>query len=494
VYVTNTASAIGIGVAIDYALFVVTRYREELRRGRSVAGAVAVSVGTSGRAVALSGATVIVALFGMFIVNVQAFRSMAIGCMTVVAVAVVGALTLMPAVLAVLGRRIDRWRVPFLGRDRRQDGERFWHRWALSIMRRPWVYLIASLAVLLTLAAPLLSIQLGQSGSAILPPGESPRVASEQMAQAFGPGVAGPLEIVVRTPGAAGQAGVARLIGELRADPAVAAVTAPGRAAGLTRVSVIAKFPPESKDTEALVRRVRQTYVPAAGLSGSALVGGETAFNLDLENEIAGHLPEVIGVVLLLSFILLMMAFRSLLLPLKAIIMNLLSVAAAYGLMVALFQWGWAEGPLGFQSQGFIDVWVPMFLFSILFGLSMDYEVFLMSRIREEYGRTGSNEQAVARGLESSARTITSAALIMVTVFAAFATSRLVPFKEMGFGLAAAVLIDATIVRTVLVPSAMKLMGDWNWWMPSWLDRWLPRIALETQSEPVVQTPELETV
>jgi RND superfamily putative drug exporter len=534
VYVTNTASVIGIGVGIDYALFVVTRFREELRRGRTVADAIPRTLATSGRSVTLSGLTVIVALFGMFLVNIQAFRSMAIGSMSVVAVAVLGAITLVPAVLSLLGHRVDKLRIPFLARQA-VPGEGFWHRWALSVMRRPISYAVLSLVVLLALAAPLFSMRLGQSGPRTLPAGEGPRLANEMLATGFGSGVTGPVEIVVRTPGGAGSAenlaAIDRLSARLAADPRVDSVTSlttlvPGgtlqayralyanglsglpadvgataarladwrKGADVALVTVVSKDSPETPAAEALIGRIRDRIVPSAGLSGRALVGGETAFNLDLERSITGRLPFVVLTVLTLSFILLVMAFRSLVLPLKAIVMNLLSVGAAYGLMTAIFQWGWGERILGFTSEGNISVFIPMFLFSILFGLSMDYEVFLMTRIREEYQRTGSNELAVAHGLESSARAITSAALIMVTVFAAFSTSRLVPFKEMGFGLAAAVFIDATIVRTVLVPAAMKLMGDWNWWMPRWLDRVLPRIALETEEghEPAGSRPQLQ--
>jgi RND superfamily putative drug exporter len=529
VYVTNTASVIGIGVGIDYALFVVTRFREELRRGKPIPDAISRTLETSGRAVTLSGLTVIVALFGMFLVNIQAFRSMAIGSMTVVAVAVLGAVTLVPAVLSLLGHRINKLRIPFLARET-PPGEGFWHRWALTVMRRPVVFAVLSLVVLLALAAPLFSMRIGQSGPRTLPAGEGPRVANEMLAAGFGSGVTGPAEIVVRTPGGAGSAenlaDIDRLSTRLTADPRVASVTSlttlvpgesltayqtlyakglvglPAEVAGtaarladwknggdLALVTVVGKDSPETPAAEALIDRIRDQIVPAAGLPGRAIVGGETAFNLDLEHAISGRLPFVVLTVLTLSFILLVMAFRSLVLPLKAIVMNLLSVGAAYGLMTAVFQWGWGQHILGFTSEGNISTFVPMFLFCILFGLSMDYEVFLMTRIREEYHKTGSNELAVAHGLESSARAITSAALIMVTVFAAFATSRLVPFKEMGFGLAAAVLIDATIVRAILVPSAMKLMGDWNWWMPKWLDRVLPRIALESEDDEEPATP-----
>jgi putative drug exporter of the RND superfamily len=523
VYVTNTASVVGIGVGIDYALFVVTRFREELGRGRPVAEAVPITLATSGRAVALSGATVIVALAGMFLVDIQAFRSMAIGSMSVVAVAVLAAITLLPAVLSLVGGWVDRLRIPVL-RPRTATGQGFWHRWAVGIMRRPWAFIAVALALLVALAVPFASIRLGQPGAAILPADESPRLAAERLAAEFGAGVTGPMEVLLDTPGGAGTRAnldrVDRLTRALRADQAVAGVQsltavlpradldvyanlyagglnrldaklAPAvaglanwdRGADLARITVVTRDAPQSEAAEGLVDRVRDRYVPAAGLAGQARVGGTTALNLDLAREISGRLPVVVLTVLALSFVLLAMAFRSLVLALQAIVMNLLSVGAAYGLIVALFQWGWGERLLGFTSEGHIEVFVPLFLFSILFGLSMDYEVFLLSRIREEYLRAGDNELAVARGLESTARTITSAALVMVTVFAAFAAGRLVPFKEMGLGLAAAVLIDATLVRTILVPAVMRLVGGYNWWMPGLVDRWLPAIALEAPDE-----------
>jgi putative drug exporter of the RND superfamily len=526
IFVTNTASIIGIGVGIDYSLFVVTRYREELKHGHSPEESVARAISSSGRAVALSGATVIVALAGLFLVDIQAFRSMAIGSMSVVAVAVLAAVTLLPAVLALAGRWVDRLRVPFVKEPGIVSETGFWHRWAMLVMRRPWSALAASSLVLFTLAAPFFSIRLGQPGPDVLPADEQPRVANERLADEFGPGITGPVDIVVTADrGVTNPEMLARidaLTKRLRIDPAVAsvqsltsvlpsveqtaAVLAGGfdalpaqlrpafeqlanwdKGADIAHITVVPAGAPESEMAEDLVDRIREDVIPASGLTGVAQVGGATAFNLDLAREISDRMPWVVAAVLALSFLLLMMAFRSLLLPLKAIVMNLLSVGAAYGLIVALFQWGWAENVLGFTSNGHIEVFVPLFLFSILFGLSMDYEVFLMSRMREEYLRTGSNQLAVARGLEGTARTITSAAIVMVTVFVAFAAARVLPFKEMGVGLAAAVLIDATIVRTVLVPAAMRLMGDWNWWMPRWLDRLLPKIALETsEPEPAV--------
>jgi putative drug exporter of the RND superfamily len=276
--------------------------------------------------------------------------------------------------------------------------------------------------------------------------------------------------------------GTARLDPALR--PVVAGLANWDRGAGLARVTVISRDRPESAAAEDLVGRVRDDYLPAAGLAGRARVGGPTALDVDITAQLFHRLPLIVAAVLTLSFLLLACAFRSLLLPLKAVVMNLLSVGAALGVLVAVFQWGWGQQLLGFTSERHLGQLTPLFLFCVLFGLSMDYEVFLLSRMREEYLRSGSNELGVARGLEATARTITAAALVMVTVFAAFAAGRLVSFKEIGFGLAVAVLIDATIVRIVLVPAAMKLMGAWNWWLPSALDRWLPRVHLEADEAP----------
>jgi RND superfamily putative drug exporter len=534
IFATNTASVIGIGVGIDYALFIVTRFREELRRGHASAEAVPHTMASAGRAVALSGATVIVALAGMFLVDIQAMRSMAVGAMLAVALVVAAALTLLPAVLAVLGPRVDHLHLP-RSRTLRPRREGFWHRWATAVMRRPWAFLLTSLAALAVLSAPVAAMRLGQTGAGSMPRGEQPRVALERLATSFGAGVVGPIEIVVDTPGGATASAnldrIRRLTGLLRADPAVAQVSSLGaippaalaggiarldpalrpvvaglanwdRGAGLARVTVISQGRPESQAAEDLVGRVRNRYLPAAGLAGRARVGGTTALDIDITAQLFHRLPLIVAAVLALSFLLLACAFRSLLLPLKAVSMNLLSVGAALGVLVAVFQWGWGERWLGFTSEQHLGQLTPLFLFCVLFGLSMDYEVFLLSRMREEYLHSGSNELGVARGLEATARTITAAALVMVTVFGAFASGRLVSFKEIGFGLAAAVLIDATIVRIVLVPAAMKLMGAWNWWLPGALDRWLPRVQLEPDepptrerdSEPVPARPATEQV
>ncbi len=488
IYVTNIASVIGIGVGIDYALFMVTRFREALRAGRPPKDAVIESVATSGRSVTVSGLTVVVALAGMFLVDIQGFRSMAVGTMVVVTLAVLASLTLLPAVLTLVGARIDRFAIrrPVRARHRVSG----WRVWTMRVMRSPIRYLFASLAALLLLAAPLTGIVLGQPSADTLPADSPPRAALDLLSEGFGPGAVGPVEIVIPTPGGAGDpenvARIGSLTQALAADPGVAGVLSlavPGidpaplisGDGALTRVVVVGADNPQSDAGQELVRRIRAEILPAAGIE-DGLVGGQGASDLDLTDEIVARMPWVIGGVLALSFLLLVVALRSIILPLKAIVMNLLSVAAAYGVVVALFQWGWGAGLLGFVPEGFIQAFVPLFLFSVLFGLSMDYEVFLMTRMREEWERTGDNQQAVTRGLERTGRTVTSAALIMVVVFAAFTGSRLLAFKAMGFGLAAAVLIDATVVRVVAVPATMRLLGRWNWWIPRWLDRILPHL------------------
>jgi RND superfamily putative drug exporter len=467
---------------------------------------------TSGKAVFVSGLTVVVALSGTQLVNLAAFRSMGFGAMIAVGVALLAALTLLPALLGFVGMKINSLR---LGR-RTADGEsRLWHRWATAIMRRPWPALIACVLVLGVLALPALHLRLGSSGPSILPPDAGPRVAAEITADAFGQGQVAPVQVVVTDPRGLTGEGFADLyatVGRIAQDPEVVRVDSiasvlPGApveqaqafvsspeagpvvgpllADGGTKtlVSVITRHGAQSEESDDYVLRLR-SLLPAVLPGGvRAAVGGSPGLNVDINHEMQGKLVPVVGLVLVLSFLVLLVFLRSVLLPLKAIVMNTLSVLAAYGLVVFIFEDGHFQDFMGFESTGIVDSFIPLFLFCILFGLSMDYEVFLLARIREEYLRTGDNTEAVGWGLEHTARIITSAAAIMVTVFGAFAFARLVPIKEMGFGLAAAVFLDATIIRIVLVPATMRLMGTWNWWLPGWLDRLLPKVSLEGERE-----------
>jgi RND superfamily putative drug exporter len=515
IFTQNVASMVGIGVGIDYSLFILTRFRESLRSGRDTEDAVAEAIGTSGKAVFVSALTVVVALSGTSLVNIAAFKSMGWGAMIAVALAAAAALTLLPALLGMLGRRVDAVRL-----RRRPAGEsRMWHRWATLVMRRPWAALAASLVVLGFLAIPAAHLRLGSSGPSILPADASPRVASEIVAGAFGEGAVAPVQIVLNDPAvvtAGGFRQVWDISHRVAKDPEVVGVDSlatlcsprdcPGQtyaqarnfAASLplsanaairdrylakagheTIISVVTRHGPQSDEAGDFVRRTRLLLPSLLPSGGTAWVGNDAGLNVDINDEVGGKLVPVVALVMVLSYLVLMLFFRSLLLPLKAVLMNTASVLAVYGLLVFVFQEGHLEGLLSFTSPGHIESFLPLFLFCILFGLSMDYEVFLLARISEEYLRTGDNTEAVGWGLEKTASIITSAAAIMVTVFGAFAFASLIPIKSMGFGLAMAVLIDATLVRVVLVPAAMRLMGRWNWWLPRWLDRLLPKVTLE---------------
>jgi len=511
IFAQNVASMIGIGVGIDYSLFILNRYREGLRAGLEPADAVAEAIATSGKAVFVSGLTVVVALSGTQLVNLAAFRSMGFSAMIAVFFAMAAALTLLPALLGFVGRKVDS-----LSLHRRKSEEsRVWHRWATWVMRRPWPALLVTLAIVALLAAPALHLRLGSSGPSILPAGSGPRVAAEITARAFGEGQVAPVQVMVTDPRGVTGAGFAdlyRLAGEIAKDPEVARVDSvatlvPGAPveqaqAALasphvapfvkslvapdgkrTLLSVISKHGAQSQDSNDLVIRLRRELPSLLPAGDTAAVGGDPGLNVDINHEMEGKLIPVVALVLVLSFLVLLVFLRSLLLPLKAILMNTASVLAAYGLMVFVFQDGHLTGLLDFDAAHQVDSFLPLFLFCILFGLSMDYEVFLLARIREEYLRTGDNTEAVGWGLEHTARIITSAAAIMVTVFGAFAFARMLPIKELGFGLAAAVLLDATIIRVIMVPATMRLMGKWNWWLPRWLDRLLPKVSLEAAEE-----------
>jgi uncharacterized membrane protein YdfJ with MMPL/SSD domain len=444
---------------------------------------------------------VIISLAGLWMVDNQALRSMALGAMTVVAVSILTATTLLPALIAMLGDRVLPGGIvgkvgTFFRRRfyRRRTAEqaaagqnRFWRAWTARVMARPWTAIIGVAAVLLLLASPLLSLQTGTEALAQFPKNSDVRVGSEIASAQLGGGT-DPVQIVAGfegRPGPQGRAAVAGFVRELEGMRGVAPVAPPVFAAGSALIQATPKAPSESDAAAALVERLRDTVVPRSALARQAEVnvGGETARSHDVRGQIGGSMWKVVLFVLALSFVVLMVMLRSLLLPLKAVLMNLLSIGAAFGVLVAIFQWGRLDGFLGFESQGALDTINVPLIFAVVFGLSMDYEVFLMSRIRERYMLHGDNERAVAEGLSTSARTISSAALIMTAVFAVFVLTGVPSIKELGLGCAVAIALDATLVRLILVPAAMKLMGNWNWWMPAWLDRALPDLSFEGGSE-----------
>jgi uncharacterized membrane protein YdfJ with MMPL/SSD domain len=506
VFTTNVASMIGIGVAVDYSLFVLARYREEIHAGAPPDEARRISLRTSGLAVTFSGITVIISLAGLWLVDSTTIRSMAMGAIIVVAISVLAAVTLLPVLMRMLGKRayargriatvsglvLRNWRVRARRGEStpagapRRDG--FWERWTERVTRRPVVSAVASGAVLLALAIPALSLEFGDGALRQFPKDNETRVGAELAAKTLGPGSSGPTQIVATFDSGTGStpanrealSGYAR---ELRADPAAARVQPPrisrdGRSA---LIVVEPRHDHESDQAKAFVQRLRDGADSGGGLTEVAdvQVGGATAFNEDFTHLVSGSMWKILVFVLAFSYLVLLALLRSVLLPLKAVLMNLLSVAAAYGVLVAVFQWGWADGFLGFQSLGYIQAMTPPFLLAIVFGLSMDYEVFLLSRIRERHDATGDTRLAVVQGLRASAKTISSAALIMVAVFGVFALTGVPAIKEIGLGLSVAIALDATLVRLILVPSTMEIMGKWNWWLPRSLARVLPDSSFE---------------
>jgi RND superfamily putative drug exporter len=480
---SSLAAMIGLGVGIDYSLFIVTRFREAHRAGRGVVDAAARAAETAGSAVLFAGTSVIIAISGLLLSGIWAVGVLGMAAAIVVAVTVASALTLLPALLGLLGRWIDRVRLPLLGRPGRPAATGLSARWARSVTGRPVAAAVAGTVALLVLALPVAGMRLGQSDQGSQPPGTSQRQAYDMLTAGFGPGFNGPLLVVAEVPDVIAGRRLEDLRREVAATPGVAAVSEATFNPG-GDVAVFNAMPttaPQDAATADVVHRLRDVVVPGAvaGTDLEVLVGGTTAGFLDLDRQMGERLPVVIGAVVALAFLLLMVAFRSILVPLKAAVMNLLSVGAAYGVIVAVFQWGWAKDAVGLAETVPIVSWVPMFLFAVLFGLSMDYEVFLLSRIREDYVRTGDPHGSVTRGLAATARVITAAALIMIAVFVAFVAHPEPVTKMVGLGLAAAVLVDATVVRMLLVPSLMVLMGDANWWMPRWLDRILPRVHVD---------------
>jgi RND superfamily putative drug exporter len=477
------AAMIGLGVGIDYALFVVTRYRTGLQEGLSPEQAVIASLETSGRAVFFAGCTVVISLLGMFLLGLPFIYGLALGAIGAVVLVMGSALTLLPALLGFTGLAIDRLHVPhFRGRSGDARETIAW-RWSRVVQRHPYILGGWALAVLLLLAVPFLSMHLAFTDSGNNLPSQTTRRAYDLLARGFGPGSNGPLVVAVDVPSGAAPTTVGQLQARLQQTPGVA-LAVPAQYNATKDAAVIIVIPttaPQDARTQSLVNNIRYDVVPRVtqGTGVRALVTGETAAAVDSSNHLSKRLPYVIVGVVILSFLLLMAVFRSVAVPLKAAIMNLLSVGAAYGVIVAVFQWGWLGSVVGIGKTGPIDPWVPLMMFTILFGLSMDYEVFLLSRVREEWVRTGDNATAVADGLASTARVITAAAAIMVCVFGSFVLGDIRVLKLFGLGLATAVFVDATLVRMVLVPSTMEVLGNANWWLPRWLDRVVPTLSIE---------------
>jgi uncharacterized membrane protein YdfJ with MMPL/SSD domain len=465
VYVTNMASMIGIGVAVDYSLFIVSRFRRELHDGMPQDEALRRAMSSSGTAVVFSGATVAISLAALFAIDVNALRSMAVGAIVVVCISVLASVTLLPALLSATGTRIDRFRIPLPWSTGEEGSDALWTRWARAVMHRPVTALVAGAAVMIVLSTPLLAMKTFNRGLNELPANAEVRVATERAQKLAGAGFASPVHIVVP----AAPRGLARQIAQM---PGVAAVGTPVRSSDGARwlLDVRLAVQPESQPARDVVHRIERAAGP------EALVGGSTVFDLDVQHAIFGGLWKMLLFMLAACYLVLLVLLRSVVLPLKAVLMNLLSVGASYGVLVAIFQWGWLDWT-GYNAPGYVDTIVPALVLAVTFGLSMDYEVFLLTRIRERWLAHGDNERAVAEGLVGSARIITSAAAVMVAVFAAFAVAGAPALKELGVGLAVAILLDASLVRLVIVPAAMRLLGDWNWWLPRPLERLLPARA-----------------
>ncbi len=485
-FVTSITGMIGLGVGIDYVLFIVSRYKDELHEGKNPHDATVRAISTAGRAVVFAGCTVIISMLGMFLMGLTFINGIALAGATPVFVIVLAAVTLIPAMLGFIGHNVDKWSI-HRGPAKPIGTETGWHRWSRLVQRRAWPFAIGGLVLLVVAAIPLLSLRLGFSDQGNNAKDNTTRKAYDIKASAFGPGSNAPGLIAIEAPTPEAAAVVAKLETAVRATPGVAfAAAQPFPSGKAFLINFTPTTGPQDVATEKLVHDLRKNVVApiVAGTGATAYVGGFTAGGIDFASLIGARLPLFIGVVLVLSFLLLMAVFRSILVPLKAVIMNLLSIGAAYGLIVAVFQWGWGGSLLGVGKPGPIEPWIPMMMFAIVFGLSMDYEVFLLSRIREHYDHGKDNGTAVVEGLASTARVITAAAAIMICVFLGFALGERA-IKVMGLGLATAVFIDATIVRIVMVPATMELLGDRNWWFPRWLDKAIPKLNVEGAPEPV---------
>lgn len=522
VFARNIVTMVGLGLGVDYSLFIVSRFREELAGGKTVRQVLAGTFDTAGRAVVFSGAAVVVGLAMLILFSFVFMRSLGIGGMLVAAVSVLLAITLLPAMLSIMRKKINAARV-IPARYLQAGGGRFWHGWSRLVMRHPVFFLFVSMALLVALALPVRGMKAGTPGIDNLSPQRDSRVGVELFAGKWGAGELSPVYIVIQTDSdnavwrADFRDSLAALDARLKEDPRVARVESiaelglprelPGdprqlqalirdnpvtaaqatslvNVAGGSRATMIRVIPapaPSAGETKQLVRDIRSGMLAQAGfpVAAEVLVGGGPAEAVDFTDVLASSFPYLMAAVLVITYFVLLLLFRSVILPLKAIFMNLLSVSAAFGVLVLVFQDGWGQGLLSFTPPGGIIPFVPVILFAVLFGLSMDYEVFLLSRMKEEYELSGDNEDAVAHGLERTGRIITSAALIMIAVFGAFAFTDSIIIKEFGVGLAVSIFLDATVVRIILVPATMKLLGRWNWWLPGWLGRILPDLGLK---------------
>ena len=517
IFMENAATMLGLGVGIDYSLFVIARFQEELARGRSVSAAVTQSLQRAGHTVVFSGLTVVATMSTLFIIDLNVIFSLALGAVSVVACSILVTTLLLPALLHILGHNINRGRPPFLrprpviGTAQGQSSNGRWHRFSLAVMRRPVVYGLAGVIALAVLAIPATQLKTFSPDARILPASSPVREGFDRIQQQFGIGATSPVQVVVQTPssvlGSADSEAIAQLRDQLAGLPHVtsirsvldvAATIAPDNPVQvLQNPDLLSGLPPDVQpdvrqafahylsddgrttvielitDTRASDDAARELVEQARGVVAeldeagiSAIVGGETAEGIDANDVIADNLLPVIALMLAVVFVLLLITFRSVVLPIKAVALNLLSLAATYGILVSVFQNGFLAGLLGLDQTGYLQNFVPILLLALLFSLSTDYEVFLLNRVRENYQRTGNNTKAVAEAVESTAPLISGAAILMVAVFGAFAFTGMVPIEQLGFGMALAILIDATIVRLVLVPAAMKLMGSWNWWFP----------------------------